>query len=400
MTVAVGVLAVVSAATGSVPVSPREAAQLVVGHVLPGMPWMSDGSLSPLQDQAVWHFRLPRALLAGLAGAGLALAGALMQVTVRNPLAEPYVLGVSSGAGVGAVTVIVLGSATLGGLSLNVAAFAGALTACVAVARPSASPRSSTVHRLCTRPPARTVRLVRPRPGSSSTVWGSPTTIPDASSTTSLCTSGRERPWRWWGPSGAGKTTAARLALRLWDPDTGSVRIDGTDLRDIPDDELRRLVSAVPQSSPLQRGTIRSNITLGDPEACDTVIRATAGAAGLLDPGIGLPEGLDTPIGEHGTGLSGGQRARVAIARALLNDPRVLILDEPTASLDPAADAVVMEFLNRSQDRAVLLIAHRPETIATADRIVRLAAADTEASSPARPNFRLLMNMSTNSCLC
>lgn len=95
---------------------------------------MSDGSLSPLQDQAVWQFRLPRTLLAGIAGAGLALAGALMQVTVRNPLAEPYILGVSSGASVGAVLVIVFGSAALGGLSLNLAAFAGALITCIAVA--------------------------------------------------------------------------------------------------------------------------------------------------------------------------------------------------------------------------------------------------------------------------
>lgn len=127
-------LVVVSGTVGSVAVSPVQAAQLVLGHLLPGMPWMSDGSLTPLQDQAVWQFRLPRALLAGLAGAGLALAGALMQVTVRNPLAEPYVLGVSSGASVGAVLVIVFGSAALGGLSLNIAAFAGALGACVCVA--------------------------------------------------------------------------------------------------------------------------------------------------------------------------------------------------------------------------------------------------------------------------
>ena len=127
-------LLVVSGAVGTVSVSVAEAAQIVVGHLVPGMPWMSDGSLLPLQDQAVWQFRLPRALLAALAGAGLALAGALMQVTVRNPLAEPYILGVSSGASVGAVLVIVLGSAALGGLSLNVAAFAGALAACIAVA--------------------------------------------------------------------------------------------------------------------------------------------------------------------------------------------------------------------------------------------------------------------------
>ncbi|WP_438943101.1 FecCD family ABC transporter permease [Nonomuraea aridisoli] len=133
LSVAACVLVVLSGAVGSVAVSLGEAAQIVIGHLVPGMPWMSDGSLTPLQDQAVWQFRLPRTLLAALAGAGLALAGALMQVTVRNPLAEPYILGVSSGASVGAVLVIVFGSAALGGLSLNVAAFAGALAACVAV---------------------------------------------------------------------------------------------------------------------------------------------------------------------------------------------------------------------------------------------------------------------------
>ncbi len=131
---ALGLLVVVSGAVGSVAVTTTQAAQIVIGHLVPGMPWMSDGSLTPLQDQAVWQFRLPRALLAGLAGAGLALAGALMQVTVRNPLAEPYILGVSSGASVGAVLVIVFGSAALGGLSLNLAAFAGALGACLCVA--------------------------------------------------------------------------------------------------------------------------------------------------------------------------------------------------------------------------------------------------------------------------
>ncbi|WP_232527777.1 FecCD family ABC transporter permease [Microbacterium suaedae] len=127
-------LIVVSGAVGSVAVNPTEAAQIVTGHLIPGMPWMSDGSLTPLQDQAVWQFRMPRTLLAALAGAGLALAGALMQVTVRNPLAEPYILGVSSGASVGAVLVIVFGSAVVGGLSLNAAAFAGALATCVTVA--------------------------------------------------------------------------------------------------------------------------------------------------------------------------------------------------------------------------------------------------------------------------
>ncbi|MFJ3957054.1 FecCD family ABC transporter permease [Arthrobacter sp. NPDC090010] len=123
----------VSASAGPLETTPLQAARLVFGHLVPGMPWMSDGSLSPAQDQAVWSFRLPRALLAGIAGASLSLAGALLQATVRNPLAEPYILGVSAGAGVGAVTAIVAGSTAIAGLSLNAAAFAGALVATLLV---------------------------------------------------------------------------------------------------------------------------------------------------------------------------------------------------------------------------------------------------------------------------
>ncbi|WP_245885718.1 FecCD family ABC transporter permease [Xylanimonas oleitrophica] len=125
-----GVVAV-AASAGTVDLRPADAARLVLGHLVPGMPWMSDGTYTPLQDQVVWQFRLPRALLAALAGAALSLAGVLIQAVVRNPLAEPAILGVSSGAGVGAVSVVVLGAAA--DAAIGTAAFTGAAVATAAV---------------------------------------------------------------------------------------------------------------------------------------------------------------------------------------------------------------------------------------------------------------------------
>ncbi|MGP5394914.1 MULTISPECIES: FecCD family ABC transporter permease [Arthrobacter] len=122
-----------SASTGPLSTSLLESAKIIAGHLVPGMAWMRDGSITVSQDQAVWNFRLPRTLLAGIAGASLALAGALLQTNVRNPLAEPYILGVSAGAGVGAVLAIVAGSTAVAGLSLNAAAFLGAAGATVLV---------------------------------------------------------------------------------------------------------------------------------------------------------------------------------------------------------------------------------------------------------------------------
>ncbi|EOM77531.1 iron ABC transporter permease [Rhodococcus rhodnii] len=125
-------LLVASLAVGTVTVAPLDAVKLVLGHLVPNARWMSDGTYTLLQDQVVWQFRLPRALLAAVAGAGLALAGALVQAVVHNPLAEPYILGVSAGAGVGAVSVIAAGIGA-GALLLGGAAFAGALVATAAV---------------------------------------------------------------------------------------------------------------------------------------------------------------------------------------------------------------------------------------------------------------------------
>ncbi|MFD0904493.1 ABC transporter ATP-binding protein [Actinomadura sediminis] len=175
------------------------------------------------------------------------------------------------------------------------------------------------------------------------------------------------------GPSGSGKSTSARLALRLWDPDTGSVRVGGIDLRDLPDARLRALVGAVPQDARLVSGTLARNIRLAAPDASDDAVRRAAADAGLLSPAAGLPDGLATVVGDGGAGVSGGQRARVSIARALLTDPRVLVLDEPTASLDPGAEAAFGELLARPSRRATLVITHRPDTAAFCDRIVELA---------------------------
>ncbi|UTX34845.1 iron ABC transporter permease [Micrococcus luteus] len=132
LALALTAVVLVSASVGTIPVTPLEGGRILLGHLLPGMPWMSDGSLTGAQDNAVWRFRLPRTLLAAAAGAGLALAGALLQAVVHNALAEPYILGVSAGAGVGAVGCIVLGVG-VSALGISLAAFLGAALATAAV---------------------------------------------------------------------------------------------------------------------------------------------------------------------------------------------------------------------------------------------------------------------------
>ena len=175
------------------------------------------------------------------------------------------------------------------------------------------------------------------------------------------------------GPTASGKTTTASLVPRFYDVDAGRVLIDGVDVRDLGLHELRRSVGIVFEDTFLFTDTVRENLAFADPTASmDDVRRATqlAGAADFIDA---LPEGYDTVIGEHGFSLSGGQRQRIAIARAVLADPRVLILDDATSSVDPTKEHEIRAALGEVMDgRTTLIIAHRPATIALADRVVLL----------------------------
>jgi ATP-binding cassette subfamily B protein len=173
------------------------------------------------------------------------------------------------------------------------------------------------------------------------------------------------------GPSGAGKTTVFQLLLRFYDPQDGSLTLDGVELRDLDPAVLRRQIGLVSQDPVIFSANAWENIRYGRPDASDAEVRAAAvaaEAAGFLDR---LPEGFDTFLGEKGVRLSGGQRQRIAIARAILRDPRVLLLDEATSALDAESERAVQTALDGlARDRTTLVIAHRLATVVQADRIV------------------------------
>ncbi|WP_116112380.1 ABC transporter ATP-binding protein [Austwickia chelonae] len=174
------------------------------------------------------------------------------------------------------------------------------------------------------------------------------------------------------GPSGSGKTTLATLVARFADPDGGTIRLGGVDLREIGSAQLYRHVAFVLQDPQLLRLTVRENIALARPEATDEQIRAAAVAACIDEEITALPDGYDTVLGGY-TDLSGGQRQRLAIARALLADAPVLILDEATALTDPESESRIQRALDALvAGRTVLVIAHRPQSIIGADHIVVL----------------------------
>jgi ATP-binding cassette, subfamily B, bacterial len=173
------------------------------------------------------------------------------------------------------------------------------------------------------------------------------------------------------GPSGAGKTTVFNLLLRFYDPEAGTIRVDGVDIRDLRFADLRGALAIVPQEPVLFTASAAENIRYGRPDATDGEVRAAAEAASALAFIEALPQGFATDLGARGVRLSGGQRQRIAIARALLRNPAILLLDEATSALDAESELAVQQALDRlMQDRTTLVIAHRLATVQKADRIV------------------------------
>ena len=175
------------------------------------------------------------------------------------------------------------------------------------------------------------------------------------------------------GPSGAGKSTIASLLPRFYDCDSGTIRIDGKDIKHVTLDSLRNQVGIVPQETILFNGSVYDNILYGRLDATKEEIEAAAKAANAHDFIMELPDGYNTMLGDRGVNISGGQRQRIAIARAILKDPRILVLDEATSALDTESERVVQEALNRLMvGRTSIIIAHRLSTIKNADRILVL----------------------------
>jgi subfamily B ATP-binding cassette protein MsbA len=175
------------------------------------------------------------------------------------------------------------------------------------------------------------------------------------------------------GPSGSGKSTAAKLLLRFYDPEAGSIRLDGHDIGDLTLRSLRENVAVLLQETLVFDGTVRQNIAYGRPEASEEEILHAAKAADAHDFIEALPEGYDTVVGQKGRLLSGGQRQRIAIARAMIRDAPVLVLDEPTTGLDAESSEKVMSPLRRLMEgRTSIVVSHNLLTVRDATRIVVL----------------------------
>jgi ATP-binding cassette subfamily B protein len=173
------------------------------------------------------------------------------------------------------------------------------------------------------------------------------------------------------GTTGAGKSTLAKLVARFYDPIKGTVSLDGIDLRNLSDHDLRRAVVMVTQEAYLFSGTVADNISLGKPDATREEIESAAKAVGAHEFIVALPDGYDTDVNKRGGRVSAGQRQLISFARAFIADPAVLILDEATASLDIPSERMVQHGLKTLlADRTAIIIAHRLSTISIADRVL------------------------------
>ena len=188
----------------------------------------------------------------------------------------------------------------------------------------------------------------------------------------SLTLSGREKVGV-MGESGVGKSTVLRLLLRFWNPQQGQITVNGIPIQEISLNELRQRIALLEQETFLTSGTLGENIALGKPDATREEIREAARQAGLADFIETLPQGYHTPMGEMGARLSGGERQRVGIARVLLLNPDVIVMDEPTSSLDVLHEKELLQTLEEAcRDKLLLLVSHRPSTLTGCGRIVRL----------------------------
>jgi ATP-binding cassette subfamily B protein len=176
------------------------------------------------------------------------------------------------------------------------------------------------------------------------------------------------------GPTGAGKSTLAKLIARIYDPSEGSIHLGGVDLRHVSQRALRERIAVVPQEGFLFNTSIRDNVRIARPDASDAEVEAAFARLGLLGRFAGLEQGLDTMVDERGSRLSAGEKQLVSLARAALRNPSVLVLDEATSNLDPGTEALVERAMsNLMAGRTVIVIAHRLATAAQADRIAVVA---------------------------
>jgi len=190
------------------------------------------------------------------------------------------------------------------------------------------------------------------------------------------------------GPSGSGKSTIADLLLRLIDPDAGAVRLDGRDLRTVRLADLRRRVALVEQEPCILHATIAENIRYARPGASDEEVSAAADRAALAPFIESLPEKFATVVGERGMALSAGERQRIAIARALLADPDVLVLDEPSAALDPTSERHIADgYESVMRGRTTIVITHRLDLARRADRVIEVRSGSDQGRTTARPWF-------------